>query len=154
MKLGMALCAALVLAVSSAAQADLTESLKAGTMDIKQAGPMTFGPDGVLFIGDTQQGAVYAVATEDVKGDASKMKADVKDVNLKITGMLGTTAAEVAINDMVANPASGNVYLSVSRGRGTAAVPVVVRLDSAGKLSELKLSEAKFAKSTFSNVAA
>ena len=39
---------AVMLAGSSRA-ADLTESLKMGTPDIKSAGPLAFGPDGVLF---------------------------------------------------------------------------------------------------------
>jgi len=49
-------------------------------MDIQQAGVMAFGSDGVLFIGDTRQGAIYAVATGDTKGDASKAKIDIKEL--------------------------------------------------------------------------
>src|SRR5262245_10372245 len=88
MRFALTACAALALAIASTARADLTESLKTGGMDIKQAGPIAFAPDGVLFIGDTQQGAVYAVATGDTKGDASKVKVDVKGVDGQIAAML------------------------------------------------------------------
>ena len=53
-----------LLLFTAAANAGLIESLKPGPSDIKQAGPLAFGPDGILFIGDTQQGAIYAIDTE------------------------------------------------------------------------------------------
>ena len=45
-----ALTCALLLAGS--ARADQTDSLKKGTPEIKSAGPLAFGPDGVLFVGE------------------------------------------------------------------------------------------------------
>jgi hypothetical protein len=153
MRFPFACCLALAMAVVSTARADLTDSLKPGTMDIKQAGTIAFGPDGVLFIGDTQQGAIYAVATGDTKGDPSKAKVDIKGIDQQVAAMLGTAAGDILINDMAVNPASGNVYLSVSRGRGASALPVVIRVDNASKLSEVKLSDAKFSKVRLGNVA-
>src|SRR6185503_14250991 len=101
MKFALASCL-LALALASTARADLTESLKpaapGAAMDIKQAGPLAFAPDGVLFIGDTQQGAIYAVATGDTTGDAAKAKVDVKGIDQKVAAMLGTTAADILLN--------------------------------------------------------
>src|SRR5439155_13155634 len=45
--------------------ADLTESLKTGTPDSKSVGPLAFGPDGVLFVGDRQAAAIFAIDTGD-----------------------------------------------------------------------------------------
>jgi hypothetical protein len=145
-------CCAVVLSLVCTVRADLSESLKTGAMDIKQAGPMAFGPDGVLFIGDTQQGAIYAVATGDSSGDPSSVKINVAGIDQKIAAMLGTTASDILINDVAVNPASGNAYLSVSRGKGAEAAPAVIKVDGAGKISEVKLSEAKFSKAAFNNV--
>src|SRR4051794_38288525 len=92
--------AALVLTIVCSAHANLSESLKTGTIDIKQAGPLAFGPDGVLFIGDNQQGAIYAIATDDAKGDASKVSVNVKGIDKQIAAMLGTTTADILINDL------------------------------------------------------
>src|SRR5262245_61363541 len=36
-----------------------------GTADLKSAGPLAFGPNGVLFIGDPQASAVFAIDTGD-----------------------------------------------------------------------------------------
>ena len=44
--------AAVLGAALTAQGADLTK----GTPDIKSAGPLAFGPDGLLFVGDTQGG--------------------------------------------------------------------------------------------------
>src|SRR4051812_14119589 len=95
----VALSVALLVSVAAPARADATTSLKAGTIDIKQAGPLAFGPDGVLFVGDSRQGAVYAVATGDTGGDPSKVSVDVKGIDKQVAGMLGTTADDILIND-------------------------------------------------------
>src|SRR6266566_2920167 len=92
--------AALFLILISSAGAGLIDSLKAGPADIKQAGPLAFGPDGILFIGDTQQGAIYAIATNDTSGDPESAKIDVKGIDQQIAAMLGTTPADILINDL------------------------------------------------------
>jgi hypothetical protein len=150
MKRTLAACVAFALS-AVVAHADLADSLKPGPVDIKHAGPLAFGPDGVLFIGDAQQGAVYAVATGDTSGDASKVKIEVKGLDKQVAAMLGTTPADILINDVAVNPASGRVYLSISRGRGAGAAPVVIKVDAAGKLSEVKLTDAKHSKAMLNN---
>src|SRR5262249_14294607 len=59
--------------------------------------------------------------------------------NQKIAALLGTTPDQILIQDVAVNPISKNVYLSVSRGRGPDAIPVIVRADASGKVSELAL---------------
>jgi hypothetical protein len=68
--------------------------------------------------------------------------------------MLGTTPDDVLINDIAVNPGSGNVYLSISRGKGANAAPALIRIDATGKPSEVKWSDLKFAKATLNNIAA
>ncbi len=63
----------------------------------------------------------------------------------KAAALLGTTPDQILINDVKVNPISKNVYLSVSRGKGPDAVPVVLRVDAAGKLSEFSLDNVQFA---------
>src|SRR5688572_23114513 len=106
--------------------------------DMKSAGPLAFGPDGVLFVGDGAGGAVFAIETGDAKGDPDKVKHDVQGLDQKVAAALGVQPNEIRINDLAINPASGNAFLSVSRGRGPDAAAVILKLDGAGKLSELK----------------
>src|SRR4051812_43070311 len=57
--------AGMIVATSSARAGDPTASLKQGNPQIKSAGPLGFGPDGILFVGDTQGSAVFAIDTAD-----------------------------------------------------------------------------------------
>lgn len=56
----------------------------------------------------------------------------VEGLGTKVAGLLDVTADQILVEDMAVNPGSGNVYLSVSRGRGPDAVPVLVRIKSEG----------------------
>ena len=56
---------AAVFIVSTANAADLTDSLKKGAPGLKSAGPLAFGPEGILFVGDTQGASVFALVTQD-----------------------------------------------------------------------------------------
>jgi len=57
--------------------------------------------------------------------------------------MLGTTADQIQINDVAVNPVSKKTYVSVSRGLGPTAAPVILRIDGAGKLEALSLDNVK-----------
>ena len=126
------LCAALIW--SGASAASLAADMKKGTPDWKSVGPLAFGPDGLLFVGDTQGGAIYAVATGDKVMDSAGDSINVAGLNEKVAALLGTDARDLMINDLAVNPASGKAYLSVSRGRGPTAAPVLVRVDRAGQI--------------------
>ena len=49
---------------------------------------------------------------------------------------LGTAADQILINDVDVNPLSKAVYIAVSRGRGPDAIPVILRTDGSGKITE------------------
>ena len=55
-----------------AAAAEPTASLKQGKADLKSAGPLTFGPEGILFVGDTRGAALCAINTGDRAPAAEK----------------------------------------------------------------------------------
>ena len=151
--LGIALLG-LVTAVSIARGAEPTASLKKGTPDLKSAGPLAFGPDGILFVGDTKGAALFAIDTGDQKAAGEKRSIEVKDLAGKVAAMVGTDAKQITINDLAVNPQSGTAYLSVSRGRGPDAIPLLVRITADGKLEELSLENVRFAKADLPNAPA
>jgi hypothetical protein len=122
------------------------------TPDLKSAGPLAFGPDGVLLIGDTAGAAVFAIETGD-QGPRPEGAAavDLAKIDGQIAGLLGTEPQQVTINDLAVNPASGRVYLSVTRGRGEDATPVILRVEPGGKVGLVSLDGAKFTKATLPN---
>ncbi len=142
---GLALVALLGVSAANAAE----WGLKKGTPGLKSAGPLAFGPDGILLVGDTKGATVFAIDTSDTKGDPSKAQYDVENVNAKAAKLLG--AEKVTINDLAVNPMSGNVYLSVSQGAGPDGKPALLRINPAGKLSQVALKNVAFSKATLPN---
>ena len=137
---------ALTLTAVLARADDPAASLKLGNPEVKSAGPLAFGPDGILFVGDTRGAALLAIDTGDRAAATEKRAIEVKDLGTKVAGMLGTDPKQVMINDMAVNPLSGNVYLSLSRGRGPDASPLLVRISSDAKIEEVPLDKVRFAK--------
>jgi len=123
--------------------APATTGMTAGKVDIKSAGPLAFGPDGVLFIGDSLGAKVVAIDTGDTKAGAPA-SISVQGIDGKIAAALGTAADQISIRDIATNPVSKNVYISVSRGKGADAQAVILKLDTAGKLSEVGLDNVKY----------
>ena len=137
------LTAALAVGVNAARQpANPLADLPSGKVDIKSAGALAFGPDGVLFVGDSVGGTVVAIDTGDRK-PASAAKINVQGIDEKIAALVGVTPDQILINDVKVNPISKNVYLSASRGRGPDAMPLILRVDASGKLSTLSLDNAR-----------
>jgi hypothetical protein len=148
----VAIAAAVTITAALAARAgDSTASLKQGNPQIKSAGPLGFGPDGILFVGDTQGSALYAIDTGDRNAADHKAAVQVKDLSAKVAALLGAKPQQIMINDLAVNPLSGSVYLSVSRGRGPDAAPALMRLGSDGKLEEINLESVKFARAEIPN---
>jgi len=148
--LAVALVGLLTAGIGPAAETDF--GLKPGTVELKSAGPIAFGPHGIMLIGDPVGAAVWAVDTGDhtmTSGPAYKMA----KVEERIDGLLGTGGGDVLIKDAVVNPASGLVYFSVARGRGPQATPVILKLNRQGEFSEVPLKEVKCAKASLPNPA-
>ncbi len=130
-----ALLAAAVVGFALTAAADTTAP------DVKSVSALAFGPDGVLFVGDPAAAAVHALPTGDTKADGAGA-VDVERIDAKIAAVLGTTDKDVRIADVKVNPASGNVYVAVTRGTGAGA-PAVVRVTRAGKVEPVSLKDAR-----------
>src|SRR5579871_2405577 len=141
------LAAAALLAAATAPAAD--HGLTKGTPDIKSISALAFGPDGVLFIGDPQSAAVFAIDTGD-KTPAGTTPVNVERIDAKLAGVLGVTPADVSVADVKVNPASGNVYLAVGRGK-SAAAPAVVVLTRSGEVKPLATKDVMFSKVAIPN---
>jgi hypothetical protein len=136
---GLSVAAALVFTVTAAGTG--TASLVSGKAQLMSAGPLAFGPDGVLFVGDSIGGAVVALDTNDHTAPKGAVKIDVDGVDAKIAALAGVTPDQIVINDLKVNPISRNVYLSASRGKGPDAMPLIARVDSKGDVSLLSLDK-------------
>ena len=116
---------------------------------LQSAGAMTFGPGNVLFVGDIAGSAVHAFALRDEDltpqtgvelGNFHNFEGVdlVRGLDVKLAALLGTTYDNIVINDMVVHQPTGQIFLSVERGRGADAIPAIVKVNR-GKLELLKL---------------
>jgi hypothetical protein len=134
---GVALAVAVMANVGSAAD---TYGLTAGNPEVKSISQLAFGPDGILFIGDSQGGAVVAIQTGDKTGDAAKAQHNVDGLNVKVAEALGADSQKVQITDIAVNPQTGNLFIAAANGK-----PELLKL-SAGKLSKVDLGNVPFAR--------
>jgi hypothetical protein len=141
------LAAAIALALAApAGAADLTK----GTPELKSITALAFGPNGLVFIGDPLGANVFAVDTGDAKPAGNK-DVTVEKIDEKIAATLGVTAKEVRISDVKVNPASGNVYVAVTRGTGTGQ-PALVRINrGTAAVEAVNLKDVPFAQVAIPN---
>ncbi|MBO0699118.1 MAG: hypothetical protein J2P46_12045, partial [Zavarzinella sp.] len=122
---------------------EAASGMKKGTPQMKAAGALAFGPDGILFVADAPNSTVFAIATGDTK-PADVKSLSVPKIDEAIGGLLGITGSDIEIKDMKVNPASGNVYLSVARGKGPGAAAVIIRVGADGKATEVPLTDVMY----------
>ncbi|WP_254510400.1 hypothetical protein [Anatilimnocola floriformis] len=118
--------------------------LKEGSPELKSAGHLAFGPEGILFIGDAKGAQIVAIDTGDAKGEGKKI--EIADLNATLSAAAG--GSKVTVNDLVANPASGNLYLSVTKADNQ---PGLIKIDTSGKASEVSLTKTQYGKLALPN---
>ena len=118
--------------------------LEVGTPGIKSVGPLAFGPDGILFLADNVGATIFAIAVGDADVPSESHLTNVEKLDTPLAAYLGCPRDDVFIRDMTLHPSSQNVYLSVMRGSGEAAVPVLIKVGADGTISEVPLADVPF----------
>ena len=126
--------------------------LEPGTPELQSTGPITFGPDGILFVADSQQAAIFAIATDDTAAPGGPISID--GVDARLAAFLGCARADLTIRDLAVHPTSEAVYFSVTRGTGESAMPVLLRLAADGAVSEVALEGVPFSRATLQDAPA
>lgn len=136
-----------LVAVASTVSAADVYKLPSGKVELQSAGPLAFGPDGILLIGDTKAATLYAVQTGDKSGQPSAAQYEIPNFPAVLAKKLGVDATTVQINDLAVNPASGNLYIAVK----VAGKSQIVRLTTAGEMAPLSLDNVPFSKAVLPN---
>jgi hypothetical protein len=119
--------------------------LAVGTPDLKSVGPLAFGPHGILFVADNLQATIFAIDVGDTAVEGEAQPIDVEQLDTRLAAYLGCSREDVFIRDMAVHPRSHRAYLSVMRGSGDAAIPVLVSLGADGVLTDVELDGIPFA---------
>lgn len=121
-----------------------------GDPGIASINAMAFGPQGILFIGDSKNAAIYAVDTQDAGKRETAEEISMNKVDIMIAEALGTDAGKVFIQDMAVNPTSKTLYLAVHHEDGT---PVLMKLID-GKFEWVPLDDVSYSKKKIEGVVA
>jgi hypothetical protein len=116
--------------------------LKVGTPALISAGALAFGPGGILFVADYAAATIYAVDLGDV-APAADGPVEIAGLDARIASLLGVGPDHVRVRGIAVHPGSRAVYLSVTRGHGDDAIPVLVRV-SGDDVAEVDLTDVPF----------
>jgi hypothetical protein len=149
-----ALILTVVVSWSGVPAAERTNADTGTNPTFKAIGPLTFSPDGVLFAGDTQAAAIFALDLgKAATGGAPGAKA-IPAFDQKVAALLGTDVREITVTDLAVHPKTRNAFASVMRGQGTNAQPALLRIDGAGKIEVVAFGDLKFSRVELPNAPA
>lgn len=108
--------------------------LERGSVNLKSVSSMTFGPDGILFVGDARAATVYALRTGDKKGESGRADINVDQVEARIADATGSPGL---VSDLAVNPATQNVFIAVQKESSAQ----ILKVQEDGTLQALELSD-------------
>ena len=142
--LAVALAATVARAAPAKAASAASYGLKRGAPDLKSVGPIAFGPAGLLFVADPMGAKIFALDVG--AGTAAKARPiDIDKLDTRLAAFLGAAPADIFVRDMAVQPGSNTLFLSVMRGSGAAATPVLVKVGADGAFSQVSLKSIAFA---------
>ena len=113
-----------ILQANTPTEIDYKRNFVTGTPEVSSINAISFGPEGILFIGDSKTASIYAIDTKDTDvNEATTI--NIKNIDQKIADALGTESSDVDIRDMAVNPISNNIYLAVHANNEQ---PVILKL--------------------------
>lgn len=140
---GLVLAAVVGLAAWSLADAEPVAEMTRGDVELASVGALELGPENILFVGDSEGSRVVALEVEIPTASAEPYES-IDDLDQKIAAMLGTSARDVFIKDMVVHRKSGTAFLSVMRGSGDDAKPVLLSVARDGAIGEVSLRGVRY----------
>ncbi|MEM9052970.1 MAG: hypothetical protein AAGC47_13030, partial [Bacteroidota bacterium] len=129
------LAAFLISSVGHAQKVKLNENQK-----LKSASVLAFGPNNVLFIGDSKEAKIHAVETS-AQAISDPIPYNLEGFDEMIAEKLGISLREVYVTDMKVHPVSQEVYTAVRMGYKPDAMSVVTIVHPAtGKMRFLEVT--------------
>ncbi len=144
----IAACAVFVILVAAGHSSDNPYGLKKGTAAVQSISAIAFGPDGILFIGDSKSASVFAIDTKDKTAVEKAAAVEIKNIDQKVAAALGTETKNIRIQDIAVNPISKKIYLAVQNSDGT---PVLLSLEG-DKVQAVNLKDILYSSISIANV--
>ena len=113
---------------------------------LKSANVLAFGPDNVLFVGDSSTGAVYAFETVAGQNDQQSSAYNLKNIDAELASLLRTSTDNIQVKDLAVHPESKEAYIAVSRVKGDRYMPEIIIANQSGEFRRLDLAKTKHSK--------
>lgn len=91
---------------SSTNYEELTKNFVTGRADVQSISVMSFGPEGILFLGDSKAGKVFALDLNDREKNDSQESVNIENLEARLGSALGVGPKEVIVHDLAVNPIS------------------------------------------------
>ncbi|MBK5277842.1 MAG: hypothetical protein JJE09_03155 [Bacteroidia bacterium] len=140
---------AIILAATSKS-ASVRDGFVNGTPEIKSISALTFGTNGILFIGDSKSATVFAIDTKDTEKVEKASAVEIKQIDQKVAAALGTDVKNISFLDLAVNPLSKKIYCAVQLNDGT---PVLLRIEGE-KIVSVNLKDVGYSSMALANVPA
>ena len=127
--------------------------LEVGTPSVKSVGSLAFGTEGILFVGDNVGAAIFAIDVADPDVGTGPQEVNLENFDASLAAYLGCSREDVSIIDMAVHPKSDNLYFSVMRGSGDAAVPVIIKVNGSGVISDVSLENVAYSQTIIKDAA-
>jgi hypothetical protein len=113
--------------------------------ELRSAGPMALGPDGVLLVADPMQAAVIAMQTDTVDKTVGDGELAISDITGKIAEKAGVDKKDIVVNDLVVDGERMKAFLSIQISAGDKSSGQVWMADSSG-VKPLEMAKLRYAK--------
>lgn len=127
--------------LESQATEETSSTIDLGSYELSGATVLAFGPENDLFIGNSKEAKIYAVATTATPLE-NPVPFNMEGFDILLAKELGIQPREVIINDMKIHPVSQEAYLAVKMGHQPDAKSVITIVDPAtGKIRFMEVNE-------------
>jgi len=124
----------------------LTDDFELGNPDIKSMHAMAFGPESILFIGDSDAAQVIAIDLSNQE-KATNDKMAIENIEQQLSNLLGTASDQFQIIDLAVDPTNENVYIAVNHSSGKSLLFLV----NNNSLEAVDIEEVRYSKTALKN---
>ena len=136
----------LLLTFSMVWSSNLTDDFELGNPDIKSMHAMAFGPESILFIGDSDAAQVVAIDLSS-QAKATNEELSIENLEQELSNLLGSASDQFQIIDLAVDPTSQNVYIAVNHSSGKSMLFMV----NNNSLEAVDMQEVRYSKSALKN---
>jgi hypothetical protein len=102
---------------------------------------LKFGPQNVLFVGDSKQATIFAFELPATKPATESKSFNIYGIDKQIAELLGAPVDQISIKDFAVHPHSKEAYLALHRGYGPSAIPLIMKISHDGQIKTLELEK-------------